>query len=273
LSGSKYFSITDFAKLTRTTRAALLHYDRLGLLSPIKRGDNNYRFYLHTQLGNLNMIRTCQVLGMTLAEIKSIELNRTPELINELLSEYIERLRIKINQYTQKYRFLQTIKSITQSALTVDIDCITIQYLCAEKIVLGKQNDYSNGRNVYDALLSFHLDSSDKYSDIDLNYIVWGMFSEERIKRRDWVWPDRYYYLDSEGNAEKPAELYAIGYHRGGYGQTGELYERILRYIDENGFEICGPAFEEYPLNEICIKNENEYLIRVMITVRKKQSV
>jgi effector-binding domain-containing protein len=99
------------------------------------------------------------------------------------------------------------------------------------------------------------------------------MFSEERIKRRDWVWPDRYYYLDSEGNAEKPAELYAIGYHRGGYGQTGELYERILRYIDENGFEICGPAFEEYPLNEICIKNENEYLIRVMITVRKKQSV
>jgi len=39
------FSISDFAKYSRTTRDTLLHYDRIGLLSPATRGENNYRYY------------------------------------------------------------------------------------------------------------------------------------------------------------------------------------------------------------------------------------
>ena len=65
--------------------------------------------------------------------------------------------------------------------------------------------------------------------------------------------------------------MYAIGYTRGGYGKGRELYERILDYLDKNNFEVCGPAYEEYPLNELCVIDEKNYLMRVMITVREKR--
>ena len=165
-----------------------------------------------------------------------------------------------------------SLKKTIHSVLHVNEDAIAVQFVPAEAIVLGELNDYSDGSTDYDALFSFYRACKVKYPDMDLNYPVWAMFSEERITRKDWVWPDRYYFYNPEGHDEKPAALYAVGYARGGYGQTAELYERLFAYIDANGFEICGPAYEEYPLNEFCVLNDKEFLIRVMITVRERRS-
>ena len=85
----------------------------------------------------------------------------------------------------------------------------------------------------------------------------------------DWVWPDRYYFFRPDGLDARPAALYAVGYARGGYGQTKGLYEKVLGYIKESGYEVCGDAYEEYPLNEVCINDDSSYLIRLMVTVRR----
>ena len=57
---------------------------------------------------------------------------------------------------------------------------------------------------------------------------------------------------------------------RGGYGKCGAMFERLTAYIRDNGYEICGPGYTEYPLNEICYANDENYLLRLLITVRKK---
>jgi len=44
----------------------------------------------------------------------------------------------------------------------------------------------------------------------------------------------------------------------------------MMTYIKENSLEICGPAYETYPLNEISIDNPENYLIRISITAKKK---
>ena len=48
------------------------------------------------------------------------------------------------------------------------------------------------------------------------------------------------------------------------------MYERMMEHIDKNSFEVCGDAYEEYPLNEVCIIDNDSYLMRVMIAVREK---
>ena len=75
-----------------------------------------------------------------------------------------------------------------------------------------------------------------------------------------------------EGYDKRPGSFYAIGYTRGGFGAGAELHERLFAYIDTNGFEVCGPAYEEYPLNEISICDDNNYLMRIMITVQKNKT-
>jgi hypothetical protein len=107
---------------------------------------------------------------------------------------------------------------------------------------------------------------------LDLNYPVWGVFSEQRIKTRDWSLPDRFYFKMPGAPDRKPAGLYLVGYTRGYYGNSDALYTKMMDYIEENDIEICGPAYETYPLNEISVVDTNNYLIRISISVRKGKS-
>ena len=263
-------SIRDFAEFTRTTRDTLLHYDRIGLLSPVSRGDNNYRYYSSSQLAIVNVIRTFQQLGMSLEDIGRLRDRRTPELANMVFEKQVEEIDKKIEEWVRARKLLLTLRKAINSAANIDENIITVKFLPAEAIILGDLNDYSRDRTDYQALLTFYQDINLKYPDLDLNYPVWATYSQDRLLEKDWNHPDRYYFYNPEGYDRKPAALYAIGYMRGGYSPNGDLYERIVKYIDENGYEICGDAYEEYPLNEICANDDKDYLIRVMITVREK---
>jgi len=265
------FSISDFARFSRLTRDTLLHYDKIGLLSPVARGDNNYRQYSGQQLAVVNVIRTLQQLGMRLDEIKALKDRRTPELTDEVLERQIEKIDRTIREWVRARKLLLTLRKTINSVKNVNESKISIQFVPAEAIILGDLNDYSRGRTFYDTLLSFYRGISEKYPELDLNYYVWGNIAEERIKRRDWIGADRFYFYNPEGHDRRPAALYAIGYMRGGYDQGDALYRRLVDYIDKNGFEICGDAYEEYPLNEVCITESARYLMRVMITVREKK--
>jgi len=271
MSTQGLFSAGDFAAFSRTTRATLHHYDTIGLLAPVSRGENNYRYYSSGQLAVVNVIRTLQRLGLSLAEIKTLKDGRTPESFDEALSRQLAEIDKKMDEWVRARKLLLTLQKMIHPVLGVDEREITVRFLEAEAIVLGDLNDYGRGGDAYDALLRFYRAAGDRHPDLDLNYPVWGAFSGERIKRGDWAWPDRYYFHNPEGREKKPAALYAIGYARGGYGQTGRLYRRIMDYIGKNGFEICGDAYEEYPLNELCVTDDENYMIRVMIAVREKR--
>lgn len=270
MTSGRFFSVNDFARFSRTTSHTLRYYDKIGLLSPVSRGENNYRYYHSGQIARVNLIRTFQALGLTLDEINGLKDNLTPESIDDFFTCQIEKIDTKTNEWVRARKLLFTLQKSIRSVMDVNENEITIQFMPAEAIIFGELNDYSRKRNDYDALFSFYNTMSKKYPDMDMNYPVWGEFTQERIKHKDWVWPDRFYFYNPEGHDRRPAALYAIGYTRGGYGQSDELYRRMLDYIAENGFEICGNAYEEYPFNEVCIAEDNNYLMRVMITVCEK---
>lgn len=265
-----FFSISEFAKLSRTTRDTLLHYDKIGLLQPLSRGANNYRRYSNNQLALVNVIRTLQELGMSLDEIKALMDRRTPGRTDELFSRQIEKINFRIENWIQARNLLLTLQKIINSVSGVDENAVTIQFLPADAIMIGGLNDYSHGRSDYDALLSFYEYVAVKRPDINMNYPAWAIFSAERLIRRDWHWPDRYYLYCPDGDDIRPPALYAIGYARGGYGRNDGLFSRLVNFIDRNGFEINGDAYVEYPLNEVCIVDDNNYLARIMICVREK---
>ena len=207
---------------------------------------------------------------MSLEDIRGLRDRRTPELANMVFEKQIEEIDKKIEEWVRARKLLLTLRKAVNSASDVDENSITVKFLPAEAIILGDLNDYSRDRTDYQTLLSFYRDISQKYPDLDMNYPVWATYSKERLKEKDWNHPDRYYFYHPEGHDRRPAALYVIGYIRGGYTPNGELYTRLVDYIDANGYEICGDAYEEYPINEICAIDDSDYLIRVMITVREK---
>jgi len=264
------FSISEFAKYTRTTRDTLLHYDRIGLLSPSSRRENNYRYYSHNQLLTVCVIRSLQQLGMSLEEIKEVKNQRTPELSDELLDRQLAEIDKKIEDWNRARKLLRTLQKMIHSVKDIDEGTVTIRNIPAEAIILGDLNDYTNDRMFYDAFLDFYHNMHRQNPELDLNYPVWAVHSEENIRQGTYYLPDRFFFYNPDGFDKKPAALYAVCYKHCGYGDTSDLYEKLIDYIDTNGYEVCGYFYEEYPLNETCVSDFNNYVIRIMVPIREK---
>jgi DNA-binding transcriptional MerR regulator len=266
----RILSINQLAKFARVTRDTLIHYDKIGLVKPVKRGENNYRYYSDEQIALVNLIRTLQLLGMPLKDIGEFVPERTPESILTVFSQQLIMIDHDIEELTQVRKLLLTYQAMIEEASAVDEHQIAIHWQEAEKIFLGPVNDYSGRRSLNDALLDFYKYCDQPCNQTDLNYAAWGVYSQERLERGDWNWPDRFYFNNPDGADVKPAGLYVTGYTRGNYGQSDALYRRLIAYVATHDLEICGPAYETYPLNEISIPDPNQYLMRVSITVKQK---
>jgi DNA-binding transcriptional MerR regulator len=260
------------AKLSRTTRDTLLHYDKIGLVKPLARDDENgYRGYSEVQVGLINIIRLLQKSGYSLKQLKKLVATRSPEQALKIIEDrtlYVDRKIEELKKYKQLLSTLDyTIKD------TLDIDEGNVRFLerPEKKMILGDENHYEGGLNDYDALHEFFDRLPDKYDDIDLDYFVWGYFDKERLIKGDYKYPSRFFFNNLSGKDTKAAGLYAVGYARGYYGETAELYNRIVTAINDNGYEISGPGYESYPQNELCFSDPKKYLIRVEIMVNKKK--
>ncbi|MDR1298814.1 MAG: MerR family transcriptional regulator [Oscillospiraceae bacterium] len=262
-------SISELAKFSRVSRTALLHYDKVGLIKPISRSDNNYRHYSDEHIAVVNLVRTLQHLGMSLKDITFVAHHRSPQSILDLFSEQIGNIDRDIKSLIKARKLMTNMINVITDAKDVDESAIVIARLPEEHIFLGPPNDYSNGRTLNAALLDFYKWCKMRDDDMDLNYSAWGTFSADRLKRGDWVWPDRFYFNNPDGADIKPEGLYVTGYTRGNYGAADGLYNRLMAYIDSNKLKLIGPSYETYPLNEISVMDPNEYLIRVSILVEE----
>jgi DNA-binding transcriptional MerR regulator len=266
-------SVGEMARYARISRPALIHYDHLGLISPVKRGDNNnYRFYSSRQLQSIRLVATLQEMGMPLKEIAKLLKRRTPENILELIEKHESDLERGIAELRRTQALMLTLKGAITEGLAADEGKLEVCFTEEESLLLGPQINYAGGKTVEKAMLEFYEFCREYDETLDLNYPVWGVFSEERIKNRDWHLPDRFYFKMTGAPDTRPAGLFLVGYTRGYYGSSDALYSKMMDYIEENDIEVCGPAYETYPLNEISVVDTNNYLMRISINVRTGKS-
>ena len=105
MSKSTHLKIGELAKQTGLAVGTLRYYSDLGLLQPIQRGDNGYRYYSIDASQQVEFIKKAQTLGFTLEEIKQIldvrDRGEKPcSLVQSLLDKKIEQLEIQIKQMT-----------------------------------------------------------------------------------------------------------------------------------------------------------------------------
>ena len=103
MSQTAYLKIGDLAKQTGVAVGTLRYYSDLGLLVPIQRGDNGYRYYSQDASQQVQFIKKAQAIGFTLEEIKQIlnvrDRGEKPcSLVQNLLDNKIEQLEIQIKK-------------------------------------------------------------------------------------------------------------------------------------------------------------------------------
>ena len=105
MSQVAYLKIGELAKQTGIAVGTLRYYSDLGVLHPVQRGNNGYRYYSLDASQQVEFIKKAQALGFTLEEIKQIldvrDRGEKPcSLVQSLLNKKIEQLEIQIKQMT-----------------------------------------------------------------------------------------------------------------------------------------------------------------------------
>lgn len=103
MSKSTNLKIGELAKQTNLAVGTLRYYNDIGLLQPVHRGDNGYRYYSQNCYKQVEFIKKAQAIGFSLEEIKTIldvrDRGEKPcSLVQSLLDDKIEQLEIQIKK-------------------------------------------------------------------------------------------------------------------------------------------------------------------------------
>lgn len=116
----KYMTISELAKLRKTTTSALRYYDKIGLLQPdYVDPDTGYRYYTIFQYEKLGTILELRSLDMPIEQIMEYFHDRNFKQSIDILNDYQKRLEEKICMMNttnkilkKKLQFLESLQNL-----------------------------------------------------------------------------------------------------------------------------------------------------------------
>jgi len=263
--GNSLLSIKDFSKLTGIKQSTLRYYDDLGLFSPAKRGENNYRYYQPFQIITINSINLLHELNLSIRTISELSKNRTPESVLEVLSAKEQELDQLLFNIERSYNVIRTYRQLIHQGLAANESAIEVRFLDELPIIIGDENNFNGSAFFYDAFLKFC--STAKQYRIDLRFPVGGLFRDFDSFMENPGEPTNFFSVDPEGINKRPAGKFLVGYTRGYYGQTNTLSDRIKKYVTKNKLTPAGPVYNIFLIDELCEKNQDSYLMQFTMRV------
>lgn len=207
---------------------------------------------------------------MSLDGIREYLAYKSPQKLISILAEQENILEKQVQKLSKIKEMIRSRIEQTNKGVQVDADRIFMERQSAENLFLGPtlpdKYDLDYG---WTYLPDFYAACNAK--DFQLGFTVGTMVSHKNLLKRLWSKPSHYFYRLPDGQYEsfftKPEGNYVIGTDYADYGQVTLLYQKLMRYIEENKLQICGNAYEEYLIDEIAEENPNRYLLQIAVQV------
>lgn len=264
------YKIGDFSKMSKTTIKTLRYYEKEGLLQPIHVDRNTgYRYYETGQLVELSKIISLRQIGLSIKDIKSILKGYNVEEILKKKKKELEKNLTLCHIQLSKINYLLEGENMENEILIKKIpsymiyykDGVIADYSKITEFVLqaGEECKISNPNLkclTPDYCYVSYLDGEYKERDIKIRY---AEAVEEIGKESDTI-----KFMETE-------EITAVCiYHKGAYDNLRDSYNKILKYIEDNGYEIIDNPRECYI--DGCWNKEKveDYLTEIQFPVQKR---
>lgn len=116
----------EFARLCKTTKETLFHYDRIGLLKPKHLSENGYRYYGMEQFFDFDMIATLKDTGSSLKEIMAYMRDMDGGNFLSLLEDKLRIVKNERARLIQREMMLRDMVEGTREALGFAYDTFTL---------------------------------------------------------------------------------------------------------------------------------------------------
>lgn len=264
------YKIGMFAAMNHITVKTLRFYEEQGLLMPVYiHQENGYRYYTLSQMALIHQITALKMAGFTLEEIARINSGADEEAV--LLKKKSE-LIAKIADLTRQIAAVDGYLSKKKAGLSSPVLVKTIP----ETTVAAMKARISSYDNLFDAMPKMGAIMEKTGCTCAIPEYCFTNYLEPGYKEEDIL----VELCEAVTAAKKETEgLYfrtlpeiqaACVYHKGSYRTFSESYERVLKYIEENGYEIAGEIRESYIDGVWNQDDESQWLSEIQIPIRKK---
>lgn len=268
------FKIGDFACINKVSVKTLHHYDELGILQPDKTDINTgYRYYSADQMVKLNQILAFKEAGFSLGEIADIFISKPPkEHLIKLLEQKAELLDEVARIEQERIARLRTNIFLIKNGGIPIMNEITIKKV--EPILIASLRatipDFSNMMPLWKELNGY-IDSKGIKKVVPcmtLYHNGWNAGSNWDIEVIEPV------VKTFEGNNRiKVYELESVDkmaciVHNGPFQTISQTYKTMSKWIEENRYEIDGPAREIYHKGDWVTKNPEEYITEIQFPLK-----
>jgi effector-binding domain-containing protein len=270
------FKIGDFSKLSQVSVKTLRYYDEIGLLRPSEVDRfTGYRYYSASQLSRLNRILALKDLGLSLDQIAWMLQNDLPpaqlrgmlrlrqaEIERSIEEEEARLARVAalLSQFEQEENMSNHDVVIKRIALlrVASLRGI-IPTFSQQRELWGELEAYLARNKVTPAgpCLTLYHDTEYKDHDVDAEVcepVAVSLPGSEPIKVYDL-----------------PAvESMACTVHHGSFNTLSQAYNELMKWIEANGYRICGPDREIYIQTGDPVKQDDpSYVTEIQMPVEK----
>lgn len=268
------FLIGDMAKLFHVSTDTLRHYDRIDLLKPENNAESKYRYYSVRSFFKLSRILFLKNLDISLEEIKTYMSNKNRSNLLSLLSNKEEEIDGKIIRLMNLKKKINAKRELLES-INDELDQVKVKRI-SERI--GVFLDINYVENDFEIIEVFKKNEIYfKNSSWLIEGQVYTSLSKENMER-GILNKFRYFIevltLDSHPSKQLeiiPGNDYVCIAFIGPYRDMGKHYKVLIKWIEDNGYEIAGDSIEKNIVDYDFSDLEHEYISEIQIPIRKLQ--
>ena len=270
------YSIGEFSKINRITPKTLRHYDKIGLLKPVRIDEwTGYRYYSPQQLPIVRSILMLKEMGFSLTEIQQITkreaaigrfLERRAQEIREVIRQ--ENLRLsRVLKYLEQLEGgdIVTTEDVTIKALAevtvVSMRCIVESYDSYFDIV-PRMGEYMTkiGAVCREPAYCFIIYHNDEYRESDIDVEICEAVTEPCEDSQN---------IRFKTVAAVPEAACIL--HRGPYSTIQRSYSAVFNWIDGNGYRPIDHTRESYIDGIWNREDPDHWLTEIQVPVEKQE--
>ena len=275
---NKRFTIGEMAKMHNIAESTLRYYDEKGIFHPsIVDPQTNYRYYTIDQFSLLDTIKFLRQLNIPLKEIKKYIDERNPTYALNLLEKQQEMMLKKQREIEYALAKMEHRIHLIKEATKAKAEQMVIKEIPQRKITA-----IAVAPNTTDDMFEYYIHSLQKNmrqmddslfsGDIGVTVAKKGLMQNEfQAYSSVFILLD-YMPFEVQSSDEIKEGMFACVYHHGPYEETDETYKKLMKYIDQEGYEISGDAIEIALIDWSVTEDPEEQVTEIQIPIMKKQS-
>ncbi|MCJ7855212.1 MerR family transcriptional regulator [Lachnospiraceae bacterium NSJ-143] len=269
----KLYTIGDISDICGVPVKTLRYYDEIKLLVPKRRdSETNYRYYTEEQMLILHNIRKLKNYGFSLDEVHSLVYEKGIDSLKESLNLRLSDIHEKIESLQELYNEIEN--SIGKIELSSADKGITVEEIPERGIIYTRRVEKDFKSDSIPVCRWFEIFELIRKNRLKAESSILATYHNAPLEQ----------FLKSECDLEigiavkespdfpffkrVPSFKAVTTLHRGPLSGIVNTYVKTIKWANDNSCEINGHITEEFLMSPTDVKDESEYLTKIIIPVK-----